>query len=383
VKGFFGGDKATILRGRTLQLEGHPGGRRYVDSNILHIFVTGALGFIGSHFVERALAAGHRVTGLYRSKRPANDALLTSLSRLGADLRRGDILDGAAVGAAAAGAEVVCHFAGAFKESNADREFFERVNVTGTSTVLNAAARQGAKRFVFCSTAGIYGRNTPGVVNEDSLARPWNDYESSKVTAENVVREQAAKTGIDYVILRPSVVYGPRDDRLAKLFRSALKGRFPLFGAGQGRRHMVHVTDVADAFLRACDQPAAANAEMIIAGPDVMPLRDMLQVLARAANRRSCGPQLPLSPMLALAAIVEDACRPFSIRPPIYRRRMEFYLADAAFDCSRARRLLGWEPKIPLQEGLSLTMKAYRRQLSAEVAPVAQQRETATRPTEM
>jgi nucleoside-diphosphate-sugar epimerase len=345
----------------------------------VHILVTGAAGFIGSHFVERALAAGHRVTGLYRSERPVNHALLTHLARLGADLRRADVLDTEAISAAAAGADVLCHFAAAFKEAKADGDYFERVNVKGTQNVLTAAARQGVKRFVFCSTAGVYGRNTQGIANEDSPLRPWNAYENSKVAAERVLRERAPQLGIEYVILRPSVVYGPRDDRLAKLFRSASKGRFPLFGPGQGRRHMVHVSDVADAFLCACEQPAAANAEMIIAGPDALPLRDMLQMLARAADRRSCGPRLPLTPMLALAAIVEDVCKPFDIQPPIYRRRMEFYLSDAAFDCSRARRLLDWEPKIRLQDGINHTMKAYRRQMSAAVTPVAQRRETASR----
>jgi nucleoside-diphosphate-sugar epimerase len=341
----------------------------------VHIFVTGAAGFIGSHFIERALAAGHRVTGLYRRERPA---LLGHLRRLGADLRCGDILNGDTVGAASAGADAACHFAGAFKESDAGRDYFERVNVQGTETVLTAAAQHGVKRFVFCSTAGIYGRNIDGVANEDSPLRPWNDYENSKVAAEKLVRERAPALGIDYVILRPSVVYGPRDDRLAKLFRSASKGRFPLFGSGKGRRQMVHVTDVADAFLRACERPEAANTDMIIAGPDAMPLRDMLQILAHAADRRSAGPQLPLTPMLALAAVVEDICRPLKIKPPIYRRRMEFYRSDAAFDCSRARRVLGWEAKIPLQDGLNRTMEAYRRQMSAGTGPVAQRRETAS-----
>jgi nucleoside-diphosphate-sugar epimerase len=341
----------------------------------VHIFVTGAAGFIGSHFIERALAAGHRVTGLYRRERPA---LLAHLRRLGADLRHGDILNSATIGAATADADVVCHFAGAFKESNADREFFERVNVTGTANVLAAAAQQRATRFVFCSTAGVHGRQMETVANEDSPLRPWNDYEDSKVAAERVVRERAQKLGMEYVVLRPSVVYGPRDERLAKLFRSASKGRFPLFGSGKGRRQMVHVADVADAFLCACERPAAANAEMIIAGSDAIQLRDMLQILARAADRRSFGPRLPLSPMLALAAIVEDVCKPFGIKPPIYRRRMEFYVSDAAFDCSRARELLGWEPKIPLQDGLSRTMKAYRREMSAAATPVGQPRETAS-----
>ncbi len=149
----------------------------------MHIFVTGAAGFIGAHFVERALAAGHHVTGFYRRERPA---LLTSLRRLGADLQRGDILDCSAVNAAAANAEVACHFAGAFKEPNADHEYFERLNVRGTANVLAAAAQQGVRRFVFCSTAGIYGRRIEGVANEDSPLRPWNDYENSKVAAEQL-----------------------------------------------------------------------------------------------------------------------------------------------------------------------------------------------------
>jgi nucleoside-diphosphate-sugar epimerase len=342
----------------------------------VHIFVTGAAGFIGSHFIERALAAGHRVTGLYRHERPA---LVSQLRRLGADLRRGDVTDAASIAAAAANIDVVCHFAGAFKEADADRDYFDRVNVRGTANVLDAAAQQGAKRFVFCSTAGIYGRNIDGVANEASPLRPWNDYEDSKVAAECLVRERAPALGIEYVILRPSVVYGPRDDRLAKLFRSAVKGRFPLFGAGNGRRQMVHVADVSDAFLRACESPAAANAEIIIAGPDALPLRDMLQILAHAADRRRCGPQLPLTPMLTLAALVEDVCKPLKIKPPLYRRRMEFYLSDAAFDCSRARELLGWEAKIPLKDGLSHTMQAYRRQISSATGSLAQRRETASR----
>src|SRR5690606_7359029 len=101
-------------------------------------------------------------------------------------------------------------------------------------------------------------------------------------------------------------VYGPRDERLSKLFRAVQKGRFPLFGRGEGRRHMIYVTDLAQAFLCACVAPSAANQEMIVAGPRAVPLRDLLETLAQAANRRRFGPRLPLRPMLALAALTED-----------------------------------------------------------------------------
>jgi nucleoside-diphosphate-sugar epimerase len=176
---------------------------------------------------------------------------------------------------------------------------------------------------------------------------------------------------MEYVILRPTAVYGPRDQRLLKLFRSAAKGRFPLFGRGDGRRHMVYVSDLADAFLRACTTPAAANQEMIVAGPEAVPLRELLQTLASLSNRRSAGPRLPLRPMLALAAVTEDLCGVLGIKPPLYRRRMDFYTNDAAFDSSRARKVLGWEPKVSLRDGLALTMRASTSANSAPALGVA------------
>lgn len=322
----------------------------------MHLFVTGATGFIGSHFTESALEAGHQVTALHRPDR-SDSPTHARLRRLGADLRRGNVLDAASLREAMAGSECVCHFAAAFREAVTDEEHFRRVNVEGTANLLQAARVNGVRRFVLCSTAGIYGRRVPGIIDESYPPRPFNAYERSKVAAEEEVRRAAAAFGMEYVILRPTAVYGPRDQRLMKLFRSAAKGRFPLFGPGEGRRHMVYVSDLADAFLRACQRPSAANQEMIIAGPEAVPLRDMLAMLADLVNRRSCGPRFPLMPMLALAAATEDVCNRLGIRPPLYRRRMDFYTNDAAYDCSRARSVLGWEPKVSLREGLARTLE--------------------------
>jgi nucleoside-diphosphate-sugar epimerase len=237
--------------------------------------------------------------------------------------------------------------------------------VDGTANLVAAALDHGVKRFILCSTAGIYGQRVPGVIDESKPTLPWNAYERSKVAAEAEVRRTAPAFGMEYVILRPTAVYGPGDERLLKLFRSAAKGRFPLFGNGNGRRHMVYVSDLADAFLRACTRPEAANQEMIVAGPEAVPLREMLGTLAKLANRRSCGPRLPLRPMLGLAALTEDLCNRLKIAPPLYRRRMDFYTNDAAFDSSRAREVLQWEPKVPLREGLARTLRAHQHATQA------------------
>ncbi|HEX7012738.1 MAG TPA: NAD(P)-dependent oxidoreductase [Steroidobacteraceae bacterium] len=324
----------------------------------MKIFVTGALGFIGAHFAERALAAGHDIAGLYRSTNPAKRELLILLTRRGASLTQGDMLDANTYRDAMQGAECVCHFAAAFRGARYSEQDFQRLNVVGTETVLRTAAQANVRRFVLCSTAGIYGQQLPGLTNETATPRPWNAYERSKHAAEQRVRELAPKYGMEFVILRPTVVYGPRDERLLKLFRAAAKGQFPLFGSGLGRRHMVYVTDVADAFLLACTRPSARNRGMIIAGLEAVTLRKMLQMLASIVQRRSCGPHLPLAPMLLAAALVEDFCKLLGVSPPLYRRRMDFYRTDAAFDCTRARELLGWTPAVELREGLRRTYEA-------------------------
>jgi nucleoside-diphosphate-sugar epimerase len=326
----------------------------------MRIFTTGGLGFIGRHFLMAVLAAGIAVTALHRAPSPAKRTLMQHMIARGAQFRLGDVRDRESLFQAVDGSDAICHFAAAFRESGVPDDYFLRVNVEGTRNALEAAAARGVRRFVYCSTAGIYGSEVPGVIDETAPLNPANAYERSKVEAEATVRSLAQRHGMEYVIIRPAVVYGPHDERLLKMFRSAARGRFPLFGPGSGRRHMVYVADVADAALKATLVPQAAGQEMIVAGPRAAPLREILAVLAGTLGRQSSGPRLPLAPMQLLAAATEDTCRLIGIEPPIYRRRMDFYVNDAAFDCSRAASVLGWRPAVDLEEGFRRTLDAYR-----------------------
>jgi nucleoside-diphosphate-sugar epimerase len=180
------------------------------------------------------------------------------------------------------------------------------------------------------------------------------------VSAERLVREFAEQCSLPSVVLRPADVYGPRDQRLLKLFKGVSRGRFPLFGSGKGRRHMVYVDDVVSAFFRACERDEALGEGLIIAGPKACTLRELLDEITRATGSKRYGVQLPLAPMLGLAAVVEDVCAALKVDPPIYRRRMDFFHSDSEFDTSHARRVLGWEPKVGLREGISRTLEEYR-----------------------
>ena len=327
----------------------------------MRLLVTGGTGFIGSHLAEAGRRRGAKVVVLGLTDRPEERANVDALARQGVEVVAGSITDPGLCRRAVRNATHVFHLAVAMREGGRQEEFFERVNLDGTRYLLDAAADAGVARFVHCSTIGIFGHRAPGVTREDSPLAPGNVYERTKVAAERLVREVAAARGMPFVILRPADVYGPRDQRLLKLFRGVRRGRFPLFGDGSGRRHMVYVDDVVEAFFKACEREEALGQALIVAGPRPCTLRELIGQVQEATGGRRFGVRLPLAPMLALSAVVEDACQALHLDPPIYRRRMDFFRSDSEFDTSRARRALDWVPRVDLPDGIRRTAEDYRR----------------------
>jgi dihydroflavonol-4-reductase len=325
----------------------------------VRLLVTGGTGFIGSHLAEEGRRRGADVVVLGLTDRPEEQANAALLSRAGAEVLSGSITDAELCRRAARGATHIFHLAVAMREGGKGDEFFESINLDGTRQLLEAASMQRVERFVYCSTIGIYGHKAPGITREDSPLAPGNIYERTKVAAELLVRDFAEHCGVPSVILRPADVYGPRDQRLLKLFKGVARGRFPLFGSGKGRRHMVYVDDVVSAFFRACERDEALGEGLIVAGPSACTLSELLDEIAHATGSSRYGVRLPLAPMLGLAAVVEDVSAALGIDPPIYRRRMDFFHSDSEFDTSRARRVLGWEPKVDLREGIRRTFEEY------------------------
>jgi nucleoside-diphosphate-sugar epimerase len=309
----------------------------------VRLLVTGGTGFIGSHLAEAGRRRGADVVVLGLTGRPEEQANAALLSRVGVEVLSGSITDAELCRRAARGATHIFHLAVAMREGGRGE----------------AASMQRVERFIYCSTIGIYGHKAPGITREDSPLAPGNIYERTKVSAELLVRDFAEHCGVPSVILRPADVYGPRDQRLLKLFKGVARGRFPLFGSGKGRRHMVYVDDVVSAFFKACERDEALGDGLIVAGPSACTLRELLDEIAHATGSRRYGVRLPLAPMLGLAAVVEDVSAALGIDPPIYRRRMDFFHSDSEFDTSRARRVLDWEPKVDLREGIRRTLESW------------------------
>ncbi len=273
------------------------------------------------------------------TERPEERANAELLARQGVEILPGSITDGELCERAMRGVSHVFHLAVAMREGGKSDEFFEAVNLDGTRRSARGRGRREASSG--SSTAARSGstatapRASPP---RTSPLRPGNIYERTKVAAERLVRELAPAAGVPFTILRPADVYGPRDQRLLKLFKGVSAGRFPLFGSGTGRRHMVYVDDVVAAFFQACERREAVGEAMIVAGPRPCTLRELIEEVRRATGSPRFGRRLPLAPMLATAAVVEDVCQALHLDPPIYRRRMDFFTSDSEFDTSRARR---------------------------------------------
>ncbi|MBA3317569.1 MAG: NAD(P)-dependent oxidoreductase [Gemmatimonadales bacterium] len=327
----------------------------------MRLLVTGGTGFIGSHLAEQGRRLGAEVVVLGLDERPEERANVELLRRQGVEVVSGSITDAELCRQAVRGATHVFHLAVAMREGAKSDQFFESVNLDGTRRLLEASAEEGVRRFVYCSTIGIYGHRAPGITREDSPLAPGNIYERTKVLAERLVREFGQERALPYTILRPADVYGPRDHRLLKLFKGVSAGRFPFFGTGTGRRHMIYVDDVVSGFFRACERDRALGESFILAGPKACTLRDLVAEVQAATGRRRFGVRLPLTPMLAVAGAVEDVSRVLGVDPPIYRRRMDFFWSDLEFDTTRAREALDWAPRVDLPEGIRRTLEDYRR----------------------
>ena len=326
----------------------------------MRLLVTGGTGFIGSHLAERGRRLGAEVVVLGLTDRPEEKANAELLRRQGVEVVAGSITDAELCRQAVRGASHVFHLAVAMREGARNDEFFESVNLDGTRLLLEASMEEGVRRFVYCSTIGIYGHRAPGITRENSPLAPGNIYERTKVSAERMVREFGARS-LPYTILRPADVYGPRDRRLLKLFEGVSTGRFPFFGSGEGRRHMIYVDDVVSGFFRACERDGARGESFILAGPKACTLRDLVGEIQTATGSRRYGMRFPLKPMLGIAAAIEDVSRVLGVDPPIYRRRMDFFWSDSEFDTTHARQGLDWAPRVDLPEGIRRTLEDYRR----------------------
>lgn len=323
----------------------------------MRILVTGGTGFTGAALVLRLASEGHEVLSL-DTQSGLRDA---ELEATGARLVRGSITDADAVDEVMRGVDVVHHVAAAFREYGEDESHYREVNVGGTRTVLEAAVRHRVRRFVNCGTCGVHGDVEHPPAGEDAPITPADYYQRLKYEAEVLVREFSEQHGLSAVTLRPAGIYGPGDPgRVLMIFKAVAKGVFPMFGSGDALYHTTYIDNLVDAFLLAQDSQMSGGRPYLVGDDRYFTIEQLVRRVADAMDAEVRIPHLPIGPLLVAGHVVEAVCRPFGIAPPIFPRRVDWFRQNRAFDISRAREELGYEPRIGIDEGLRRTAEWYR-----------------------
>ena len=299
--------------------------------------------------------AGHEVRALVRAS-----SELSLLEGLDVERFEGELTNPASLRAAVSGVERIFHIAAVYRQAKLPDSYYREVNVEGTRLLAEASLGEGGIPFLYCSTCGVHGEVEPPA-DETSPYNPGDIYQQTKVEAERVVFALHRDRGLPVVVLRPVGIYGPGDRRFLKLFRGVAKKRFPMIGKGDVFYHLTHVEDVARGFIRAGDTPSAFGKAFILAGSEYTTVRELIALIAKKADVAPPRFRWPSMPLYAAAAICEDVCRPLGIEPPLYRRRLDFFLKNRAFKIDKAKKELGWEPVVDLDKGIEQTLQWYRK----------------------
>lgn len=310
------------------------------------VLVTGATGFVGSHLVAALLAAGHRVRALARTTSDTR-----GLAAAGVEIAPGDVADRRAIDRAVAGVDAVVHAAGLVKALS-ERDFMA-VNAAGTGNVAEACAAGGVKRLVIVSSLAARGPS-----GASGAWGPVSAYGRSKRAGEEAA---LATAGIECVVVRPTVVYGPRDRALLPVFRLARRGlRFTLRGAGA--LSLIHAADLAAGLAALATRSASAAGEMLEASDGASyTWAEVVETIAAAVGRPGRARPLP-GAALAAAARVSDLYAGLLRVPQIFGvDKLAEMRGGWNADPARYFTASGRRPRFDLSAGTADTAAAYRR----------------------
>lgn len=321
------------------------------------ILVTGATGFVGSHLVDRLIEQGHSVRCLVRQS-----SNLKYLKDTRLKFTYGGLDESTDWDKALAGVDTIYHVAGATFARRAQDYF--TTNHQGTEAILAEAVkrRDRIKRFVYISSLAAIGPGRDGrPVDETTSPAPVTPYGRSKLMAEEAVRAVADLLPI--TIVRPPAVYGPRDYGIFEFFKAVKGGMFPMIGRRDKRVSLVHVRDLVEGIILAGESEASTGRTYFISSEDDYSMRAVADLMAALMSRSLRVISLPTAVAYTVAAAAEAAA--FVLRkPPVINRDKVTDLSQTCWTCSieRAKTELGYNPKVPLEQGLGETLAWYKRE---------------------
>ena len=305
-----------------------------------NILITGPNGFIGRALCKRILADGYRVRGAVRT-----ESQMAAVPSGVEGALVGDIGPETDWSEALGGIDGIVHLAArvhVMRESSADPlAAFRQVNVAGTERLARQAAEAGVKRLVYISSVKVNGEGRSDPYTETDRPDPYDPYAVSKWGAEQVLRDVAAYTGLEVVILRPPLVYGPGVKgnflRLQRLIATGLQ--LPLASI-KNQRSIIYVGNLVDAIITCLVHPKAAGETFLVSDGQDISTPELIRLMTEAMGRRARIFPFPPGMLKAIGNII---CRSAEV---------ERVVGSLCVDSGKIRAMLGWKPLFTVEEGM-------------------------------
>ncbi len=316
----------------------------------MRVFITGAAGFIGRALYDRYLADGHE---------PRGCDLVPDQSR---NIVQGDVSGPGAWQAHAEGCELFIHTAADVSLRLERPEKTWRSNVLGTANALAAAERAGAGRFVHFSSITVFGLEFPDGVDERyPVHNTYVPYPDSKIASEQVVLQAQAEGRMACTIVRPGDVYGPRSRAWAIIPAELIRSRrLILPGGGRGIHSPVYIDNLVDGVVLAAASPDAVGQIFTLSDGIGVPYKQFFAPYAELLGRRLVT--LPAPVAIGFAAVVQRLARLAPGDNEVNPGAARYLLRSGTYSNAKARTMLGWQPRVGLDDGLEQTVGWLREQ---------------------
>lgn len=318
------------------------------------ILVTGATGFLGSHIAEHLARSGQVVRALVRGS--SDTRFLRTLP--GVELTQGTIEDEESFVRAAVGVTGIIHVAGLVKARSADE--FRRTNEGGAANALTAARKAGVRRLVLVSSQSVAGPSYDGEpIPEEAPPNPVTAYARSKLAGERLVL--AGKDDVPVTVIRPPLIYGPRDQEVLAFFKAVNAGVLAIMGSATTKVSVVYGPDCAEACVRALDAEVPSGSVYYVEDGRTRTFGELVTGVEQAVGKRAWL-RFPLSRRVVetVALGSELYGRATNKAVMLTRDKCNELFGQWVCDASRARAELSWQPRTSFEEGARLTAAWYR-----------------------